>query len=239
MQLFFHLPWRQQLTSQLLHLHATDHTKAIKYSNFRTCLLFLTCLKNPRCKKLQHCIHKCQPLDSYQQIKYRAYSLKPYFIVIQSTIMPPKCSSGSRNERRQQRRAVSAQCSGMFANDQYRQQQDPRLLAAYYVQLKNRKSEGCKKYKLCLNLHCNFPIFFIFEKFVKVTCVKIHDLIIFFRPNLSRLQNQLLLYEATNGDTHDSSKIALARRLNSVPDSHVSIICINTRCEQIIYAPIF
>jgi len=45
-------------------------------------------------------------------------------------------------------------------------------------QMKNRKSEGCKKYNLSLNLHCNFPIF-IFEKFVKGTCVTIHDLIIF------------------------------------------------------------
>jgi len=50
MQLFFFFNCtgdRQYLTSQLLHLHATDHTKTIKYSNFRTCLLFLSCLKIP------------------------------------------------------------------------------------------------------------------------------------------------------------------------------------------------
>lgn len=60
---------------------------------------------------------------------------------MQSTIMPPKCSSGSRSERHQQRTAASAQCSGMFANDQFRRQQNPRPLASYYVQFESAANE--------------------------------------------------------------------------------------------------
>jgi hypothetical protein len=70
----------------------------------------------------------------------------------------------------------------MFANDQFRQQQNPRLPASYYVQflnhqqMKNTKSEVCKSHKLYLNLHCNFPIIFIFKKFIKGTGVTIKNL---------------------------------------------------------------
>jgi hypothetical protein len=52
-------------------------------------------------------------------------------------------------------------------------------------QMKNRDSEERKNYKLSLNLHCIFPIFFIFKKFVKDTGMTINDLEQLFFSGLS------------------------------------------------------
>jgi len=84
------------------------------------------------------------------------------YFKIQSTIMPPKISLGSRSERHQQRRAASAQCSWislpMISSVNNRIQDSlPRIMSSLNLQqMKNRKSEGCKKYKQSLNPHCNF-----------------------------------------------------------------------------------
>jgi hypothetical protein len=78
---FFHLPWRQTVTYfPDSTLHAQDHTKTAKYSNLRTCFLFLSCLKNLRRKKLHHRIHKRQPLDSISKSSTELIRLKPILL---------------------------------------------------------------------------------------------------------------------------------------------------------------